>query len=953
MTAQDLSASAPDYKDTVNLPQTTFPMRANAVEREPQIQQFWAEQKIYEQASQGNPRELFVLHDGPPYANGTLHMGHALNKILKDIINRYHLLQGRKVRYVLGWDCHGLPIELKMLQNLKTEERQALTPLDLRHRAHRYALSIIEEQATGFQRWGVWGDYDHAYYTLKPEYEAAQIGIFGQMALQGYIYRGFKPVYWSPSSQTALAEAELEYPEGHTSRSIYVAFPVERVGDRLAPLLSELLMPHLSALIWTTTPWTIPANLAVCVNPGLTYAIARSGDQSYILAADLLKNLEDVLGRSLELVLTFRGEALEHTQCHHPLYDRISPIILGGHVTAESGTGLVHTAPGHGQDDFLVGKKYNLGLLSPVDGLGNFTAEAGDFAGLNVLKDGNDAVVAALAATGYLLKEQPYVHKYPYDWRTKKPVILRATEQWFASIDGFREAALRAIQGVHWIPASGINRMTAMVQERSDWCISRQRAWGVPIPVFYDRHTRAPLLSQETIAHIQALIRDRGSNVWWELTETELLPPSLQGEADRYIKGIDTMDVWFDSGSSWAAVLGGHITPYPLQFPADMYLEGSDQHRGWFQSSLLTSVATQGCAPYKTVLTHGFVLDEKGQKMSKSLGNIVDPMVVINGGKNLQQEPAYGADVMRLWASSVDYCGDVPVGKNILNQTADVSRKIRNTVRFLLSNLYDFDPQVCTLPYGDLPELDRYLLHLLYEIGKDIDRAYQQFQFFQFFQTMQNFCTVDLSNFYLDVAKDRLYISAAASSRRRSCQTVLYHCLEFLVRAIAPVLCHTAEDIWQHIPYTKPQLSVFQAGWYALDSQWHQPELAQRWQQLRQVRTEVNRVLEVARMEKLIGSSLDAQVYLAIAPDHSLAPILSSFVPELRYLLITSQVTLGPALPTGLTATSTTSDGLGIGVAPAAGTKCHRCWNYATTVGEDTDHPHLCDRCVGALGGTF
>ncbi len=953
MTAQDSLASAPDYKDTVNLPQTTFPMRANAVEREPQIQQFWTEQNIYASCAEDNPGELFVLHDGPPYANGTLHMGHALNKILKDIINRYHLLLGRKVRYVLGWDCHGLPIELKMLQSLGADERKSLTPLDLRQRAHRYALSIIAEQAAGFRRWGVWGEYDHAYFTLKPEYEAAQIGVFGQMALQGHIYRGLKPVYWSPSSQTALAEAELEYPEGHTSRSIYVAFPVERVGDRLAPLLTEFLMPHLAALIWTTTPWTIPANLAVCANPALTYAIVRGGDESYIIAADLRSHLEEVLERSLELIVTFSGEVLEHTLCQHPLGDRPSPIILGGHVTAESGTGLVHTAPGHGQDDFSVGKSYGLGLLSPVDSWGNFTDEAGAFAGLNVLKEGNDAVVTALAATGNLVKELPYIHKYPYDWRTKKPVILRATEQWFASIDGFREAALQAIHNVRWIPTSGLNRITSMVQERSDWCISRQRAWGVPIPVFYDRHTRTPLLTAETIAHVQFLIRDRGSDVWWELSEAELLPPSLRSEAERYVKGTDTMDVWFDSGSSWAAVLGGHITPYALQFPADIYLEGSDQHRGWFQSSLLTSVATQGCAPYKTVLTHGFVLDEKGQKMSKSLGNIVDPMVVINGGKNLQQEPAYGADVMRLWASSVDYSGDVPIGKTILNQTADISRKIRNTVRFLLSNLFDFDPQIHGVPYGMLPELDRYLLHVLHGMGTEIDRAYQQFQFFQFFQTMQNFCTVDLSNFYLDMAKDRLYISAANSPRRRSCQTVLYHCLEVLVRAIAPVLCHTAEDIWQHIPYAKTQASVFQAGWYTLDPQSQQAELAHRWLILRQVRTEVNRVLEVARTEKLIGSSLDAQVYLAVAPGHSLATTLTALAAELRYLFITSQVTLGDSLPADLSHRLTTDDGLEIGVAFATGAKCQRCWNYAPSVGTDAIHPHLCDRCVGALAGTF
>jgi isoleucyl-tRNA synthetase len=944
---------SPEYKDTVNLPQTNFSMRANAIAREPEIQKFWQEHEIYADLTHNNHGDVFTLHDGPPYANGTLHMGHALNKVLKDIINRYKLLRGYKVRYVLGWDCHGLPIELKVLQNIKAEERANLTPLQLRKKAKEFALQTINEQATGFQRWGVWGDYENAYYTLKPEYEAAQIGVFGKMALKGYIYRGLKPVYWSPSSHTALAEAELEYPENHISRSIYVAFPVTKSSEKLKAIAD---LPNLHAVIWTTTPWTIPANLGISANPHLSYSIVAAGDKNYIVATELVEKLAATFEQALEVKYTFKGDVLEGAIAKHPIVDRPSPIVLGDHVTAESGTGLVHTAPNHGQDDFIVGKKYHLGMISLVDDRGIFNEDAGEeLAGLSVLKEGNSKVVEILTANGTLIKEEAYNHKYPYDWRTKKPVIVRATEQWFASVDGFREEALKSIKEVNWIPAIGENRITSMVQERSDWCISRQRTWGVPIPVFYDEETNEPLLTEETVTHIQDLIREHGSDVWWEREVEDLLPESYKNNGRKYRKGTDTMDVWFDSGSSWAGVLGGEshnskLVPYALNYPADMYLEGSDQHRGWFQSSLLTSVATNGYAPYKTVLTHGFVLDEKGQKMSKSLGNIVDPMVVINGGKDQKKEPPYGADVIRLWAASVDYNGDVPIGKTILAQMSDVSRKIRNTARFLLSNLFDFDPAKDTIPYADLPESDRYILHRLSEVTKDITEAYEKFQFSRFFQTIQNFCTVDLSNFYLDIAKDRLYISAANASRRRSCQTVLMYCLEMITKAIAPVLAHTAEDIWQHLPYPAPSKSVFQSGWFTAHDEWQKPELATKWEYLREVRSEVNKVLETARTGKLIGAPLEAKVLLSLS-DATQKDYLASLGEELRYLFIVSQAAIVEELP----ATDFTgeAENLKIAVVKADGDKCPRCWNYSTHIGESTEHPHICDRCVGALVGTF
>lgn len=938
-------------------------MRANAVKREPELQKFWKENRIYEKLSESNPGDPFILHDGPPYANGALHIGHALNKTLKDIINKYQLLKGRKVRYIPGWDCHGLPIELKVLQAMKPEERKNLTPLELRRKAKAWALEQQQQQCQSFMRYGIWGDWEHPYLTMLPEYEAAQIGVFGQMVLKGYIYRGLKPVYWSPSSQTALAEAELEYPDGHTSRSLYAAFPVVSLAKSAAAL-----QPYLSELgvaIWTTTPWTIPANLAVAVNPDLKYSVVEAAGMPFrylIVATELVERLSKLFATDLTVKATVSGKDLEHSTYRHPLFDRESPIVIGGdYVTTESGTGLVHTAPGHGMDDFAVGQRYGLPVLSPVDDLGNFTAEAGPFAGLNVLKDANPAVIKALSEAGSLLKEEDYVHRYPYDWRTKKPVIYRATEQWFASVDGFREQAMQAIGSVQWIPAQGENRITAMVSERSDWCISRQRSWGVPIPVFYDEATNEPLLNEDTLNHIQQIFAEKGSDAWWELSIEELLPEAYRNNGRTYRKGTDTMDVWFDSGSSWAAVVKQR---QGLTYPVDMYLEGSDQHRGWFQSSLLTSVAANGIAPYKTVLTHGFTLDEQGRKMSKSLGNTIDPAIVIEGGKNQKAEPPYGADVLRLWVSSVDYSSDMAIGKNILKQIADVYRKIRNTARFLLGNLHDFDPATNAVPYAELPELDRYMLHRMTEVFAEVTDAFESYQFFRFFQTVQNFCVVDLSNFYLDIAKDRLYISAADAARRRSCQTVLAVAVENLARSIAPVLSHLSEDIWQYLPYKTPYQSVFEAGWVKLEDTWKQPELAKTWEQLRKVRQEVNRVLEQARNDKAIGSSLEAKLLLYVT-DLDLRQKLASMNPgdslsggnrvdELRYLFLTSQVELleTPDRLAGLKY-QFQSDALGIGVVDAEGEKCDRCWNYSIHVGESKAHPLLCERCVPALDGKF
>lgn len=962
-----MTASPASYKDTLNLLQTPFAMRANARVREPELQAFWKAHDLYGRLSLGNPGETFTLHDGPPYANGALHVGHALNKILKDIINKHALLQGKRARFVPGWDCHGLPIELKVLQGMGSEERRGLTPVDLRRRAHAYALEQVEGQMGGFRRWGIWADWDAPYLTLQKSYEAAQIGVFGKMVLAGHIYRGLKPVHWSPSSRTALAEAELEYPDGHTSPSVYVAFPVVELPAPVAAILAAAGIDgptdaahreQLFVAIWTTTPWTLPANLAVSVNGQLDYAICRDGTTNggtpryLVVASQLVEQLRTSLERPLEPLLTLKGAQLEGILYRHPLLDRTSPVVIGGdYITTETGTGLVHTAPGHGVDDFHTGNKYGLPVLCPVDEAGTLTAEAGPFAGLNVLKDANPAIITALRDAGLLLAEQRYEHRYPYDWRTKKPTIFRATEQWFASVDGFRAQALEAIAAVEWLPASGRNRIEAMVRDRGDWCISRQRSWGVPIPVFYHRETGEVLLNADTLAHAEALIAEHGADVWWEREEAGLLPPAWAGQADQWRKGTDTMDVWFDSGSSWAAVLEGR----GLGCPADLYLEGSDQHRGWFQSSLLTSVAVNGTAPYRRVLTHGFTLDEKGRKMSKSLGNVVDPVVLVEGGKNEKQEPAYGADVLRLWVSSVDYSADVPLGPGIVKQLADVYRKVRNTARYLLGNLHDFVPAEHAVPTCDLPLLDRWMLQRTASLIEEVSADFERYEFYRFFQALQNFCVVDLSNVYLDIAKDRLYVSAAGDFRRRSCQTVLHLVVERLAGLIAPVLCHMAEDIWQNLPYPVAEASVFERGWPTVPAAWAAPELVAPMQRILELRAQVNRTLEGCRGRGELGASLEAQVQLELAEsaplEEALALVAASPHPEVDnladWLLVSALRLGGPPLEAPLAEIG--EEGVTVRIARAAGRKCERCWHHEDDIGQHPDHPTLCGRCVGVL----
>lgn len=964
------------YSETVNLPKTTFEQRANAVKREPELQSFWDKNKIYEQMSRENPGETFALHDGPPFANGPLHCGHALNKILKDIINKYHLMNGRKAVFVPGWDTHGLPIELKVLQSISSKERRTLSPLDLRKRASKFARETVENHIKGMKRFGVWGDWNNPYLTLEPEYEAKQIEVFGKLFESGFIFRGKKPVHWSPSSRTALAEAELEYPDNHVSKSCYCSFHVHRIPETASALLrdSHLGNDGLSLSIWTTTPWTIPANRAVAVNADLEYALVKGlhpkkKDVVTVIAKDLVESVSKKLEteESITVIGVLKGKDLLGVEYSHPLEpERICRVVEGGdYITTETGTGLVHTAPGHGQEDYQTGLREGLDLISPVDDAGKFTDEAagGRFTGLPVLSDGTNAVIEALQEGEILMLEEAYSHKYPYDWRTKKPTIFRATEQWFISIDSFRNDVLAALDDVNWYPASGVKRIRGMVEGRGDWCISRQRSWGVPIPVFYTESGEA-LMTSDIVDHVQSIFKDRGADAWWELDADDLLPDKYKGK--NLTKGRDTMDVWFDSGSSWAAV--SDLRPQ-LQYPADIYLEGSDQHRGWFQSSMLTSVATRQIAPYKNVLTHGFVLDEKGVKMSKSIGNVIDPMKVINGGNNKKLEPPYGSDVLRLWVSSVDYTADIVIGPAVLKQVSDVYKKFRNTLRYMAGNIHDFDPYEDAVPFEELPALDKYMLSRLNNILKEIDDSYKKFAFFKVYQALQRFAVVDLSNFYLDIAKDRLYIPNPSAARRRSCQTVMAIVLENISKALAPILSHTTEDLWQNLPYTPKSvnpsyptaISIFQSGWFCDHEEWKNvgDDFLMKWETVRDARDAVNKVLETARNARTLGASMEASVkiFAKNTADREILKEMNNATNDVDSLMrsfLVSNVKIVDDLKEVSVCAHTNEDSeddrFAIGMDKYDQPKCERCWHLDESVGNNDTHPSLCDRCVSAVG---
>lgn len=926
-----------DYSKTLNLPETEFPMRAGLPQREPDFLKFWQENDIYgkKQALHAGHKK-FVLHDGPPYANGRIHMGTALNKILKDIIIKYKYSRGFDTPYIPGWDTHGMPIEHAAINALGLN-RNELDPLTLRKKCHDYALEWLDAQRSDFKRLGVLGDWDHPYVTLHKDFEAEQIRVFGEMAKKGYIYKGKKTVYWCPHCETALAEAEIEYAEQKTP-TIYVKMPIIK-DNGMMPEAAKGKNAYM--VIWTTTPWTMPANVAVALNPNIEYAWVECEGEVLFLAKDLLEQVGKVCHKDLSNVLgTCLGKEMEFAECKHPMpeLDRTSLVVLADYVTLEAGTGCVHTAPGHGDVDFETGLKYKLPILCPVDEQGKLTAEAGErFAGMFVF-DANIPILKYLAELNMLLGKENIKHQYAHCWRCKNPIIFRATAQWFASVDGFRDEALQAIANdVKWIPSWGEQRIHNMVADRHDWCISRQRVWGVPIPVFYCDECSEHLINDETIKSVAGWFEKEGSDAWWAHSAEELLPegtvcPKCGGK--HFHKETDIMDVWFDSGSTHMAVARKRPE---LCWPVDMYLEGSDQHRGWFQSSLLTSVAVTGKAPYKSVLTHGYVVDGEGRKMSKSVGNVIVPQEVID---------QYGADIIRLWAASSDYKADIRISPKILKQLSEVYRKIRNTIRYILGNINDFDYAKDKVPFSEMLELDRWALMHLQLLKKEVTEAYESYDFHVLYHAIHNFCTVEMSSFYLDILKDRLYAYKADSKERRSAQTAMYEILMDLLVMLTPVLSFTTEEVWQFMkkPANAPE-SVQMLPWPEIKEEYLDEALETKWDNFIGIRSEITKVLEVARREKTIGHSLDAKVELHAAGEA--LDILKSVEKDLATLLIVSQAVIMDDVEAGAAATG--REDLKVTVKPAEGTKCERCWIYSDEVGKDAEHPTLCPRCAAAV----
>jgi isoleucyl-tRNA synthetase len=928
-----------DYKQTLNLPSTEFPMKANLARREPEQLKEWEQQRLYEtirKAAKG--REPFILHDGPPYANGHIHIGTALNKILKDIIVRSRQMAGFDAVYVPGWDCHGLPIEHNVDKELG-EKKKSLTRSQVRRLCRTYAEKFIDIQREEFKRLGVMGDWTHPYLTMNYEYEAVIARECMKFGLSGDLTRSKKPIHWCFTCRTALAEAEIEYQDESTA-SIYVKFPLK---DDLAVDYPALAGKKVSVVIWTTTPWTLPANLAVALHPDFEYVAVEVGNgEAYVLARDLADACMRTFGvRDYSVLAGLDPRRLERKRCRHPLYGRDSVIVLGTHVTLDAGTGCVHTAPGHGREDYEVGLQYGLDAFSPVDDRGRFMSDVDFFNGLFVF-EANRRISAKLKEEGLLVSEGAFKHSYPHCWRCKQAVIFRATPQWFISMDktGLRKKSLEEIDRVQWIPAWGRERIYGMIENRPDWCVSRQRAWGVPITVFYCEKCETLLLDEQIVDRVYRLFAEHGADVWFEREAADILPPGARcrkcGHA-HFVKEVDILDVWFDSGVSHAAVLE---VRQDLRWPADLYLEGSDQHRGWFHSALLTAVGTRGRAPYKSVLTHGFVVDAEGRKMSKSLGNVIAPKQVID---------KYGAEILRLWVSASDYREDIRISDNILSQLSDAYRRIRNTCRFMLGNLYDFKPEADAVPAGRLLEIDRFTLHKLQLLVEKVRRAYDLYEYHTIYHALHNFCAIDLSALYLDILKDRLYTSPAGSLERRSAQTVLCMLLDTVARIMAPILPITAEEVWRHMPAAPDKAaSIHLALLPAPDAALLDAGLAERWERLLQVRGEVTKALEEARVKKLIGHALDAAVTLSAGGE--LYEALAPHAAELRSLFIVSAAELLKDAALEGAVESAEVKGLRIRVEPAAGSKCERCWVHETSVGASAEHPGICGRCRTALG---
>lgn len=925
-----------DYKDTLNMMKTDFPMRASLPQREPEILKKWYEHDQYRRLMKLNEgKPLFVLHDGPPYANGAIHIGHALNKTLKDFIVRYKNMTGFKSPYVPGWDTHGLPTELKARKAAHISAESNISDLELRRICRETALGFVDVQREGFKRLGVIGEWDNPYITLTKDFEAEQIKVFAAMASKGYIYKGLKPVYWCADCHTALAEAEIEYAED-PCHSIYVKFNVTDDLGKLTAMGAELEKTYF--VIWTTTTWTLPANVAICVGPDFEYSLVKSGEEYFVIATELVKSTMEARGTDdYEICDTVNGSELEYMKCQHPFIDRTSLVIVGDHVTLESGTGCVHTAPGHGVEDFAVCKNYpEIPVIVPVDANGRLTEEAGQFAGLTT-EEANKPIAQHLEDTGHLFALQKIIHQYPHCWRCHKPVIFRATSQWFCSVDDFKDAAVKASEEVEWFPEWGKDRLQSMVKERTDWCISRQRKWGVPIPVVYCRECGKEIIDNDIMMKVSDIFGEEGSDAWFAHDAEYFLPEGFTcphcGKANGFEKETDIMDVWFDSGSTHAAVC--EKRDY-LRSPADVYLEGADQYRGWFQSSLLTSVARGGKAPYKQIITHGWTVDGEGRKMSKSLGNGVDPQDIIN---------QYGADILRLWVASSDYHADIRISPEILKQLSDNYRKIRNTARFCLGNLYDFNPDTDTVENNELEELDKYALMKLDEVIETARRGYEVYEYHTASHAIHNFCVVDMSNFYFDVLKDRLYTSAPESATRRAAQTTLYKILDALTLLLTPILAFTADEIWQFMPHDKSRNTesplfneIPKADFIETDG-----EFMKKWERIHEIRFDVQKALELARNEKKIGKSLEAKIILGA--DGELYDFLDSVKASLPEIFITS----GVEVTREKQDFEGDVDSLTVSVAPADGEKCERCWKFSATVGESAEHPHLCAHCAAVL----
>lgn len=926
-----------DYGATLNLPKTSFQMKANLPNKEPKFIKMWQEQEIYFKGIDKD-KPSFILHDGPPYANGEIHIGHALNKILKDIILKYKRLRGYNAPYIPGWDTHGLPIELKVTEKLGSKAKE-MTPAEIRELCAEYAKKWVGIQREGFVRLGVLGDWENPYLTLKPEYEAKQLEVFGELYENGYIFKGLKPIYWSPVTETALAEAEIEY-KNVSSPSIYVKMKANQ------DLLDRIGMTEETwVVIWTTTPWTLPANVAISLNPDFEYGVYKTEKGNLILGKDLAEQAFSAMEiENYELIKEFVGRDIERTTYQHPFLDRTGLVILGTHVTADAGTGCVHTAPGHGQDDYVVGTRYGLPVISPINHKGVLTEDAGQFAGLFYAK-ANKEICAYLEETGDLLKLKMIEHSYPHDWRSKTPVIFRATEQWFVNVEGsdIRERALKALDDVRFIPAWGRNRIGSMLETRPDWCISRQRVWGVPIPVFYNVATEKEIFNRDILNRIIEIVKKEGTIAWVKYSAEELIGEELLEKYNlkdvELRKETNIMDVWFDSGVSHRAVLEtrGDL----LYRPADLYLEGSDQHRGWFQTSLLTSIGSTHDAPFKNILTHGFVNDGEGKKMSKSVGNTVVPADVIK---------VYGADILRLWCASVDYREDVKISDNILKQMAEAYRRVRNTARYILGNSNDFNPNTDRVPYEQLMEIDKWALHKLEVLKRKVTENYDKYEFYNLFQDIHYFAGVDMSAFYLDIIKDRLYTEGTNSIERRSAQTVMTEILVTLTKMIAPILSFTAEEIWETLPEVlKDKESVLLTDWYKENDEYLNPEIENKWVEIIKVRREANKSLEKARQgkDRIIGNSLDAKVML-----HSTDAEIQKFLVEnrekLELALIVSEVEIVENIDETFTKGEEATD-LYIKVLHAEGEKCERCWKYSKELGKDPEHPTLCPRCASVL----